>query len=98
QRIKPLIDEPDDIELRDAYHEILKVTSGIVFKEGTFALFDSKVYGVVAFIRQTADRTVAYLGQISDAWHKFNSFPVDMTPLARAIGAESELRLTNLLT
>ncbi|HKP85145.1 MAG TPA: alpha-amylase family glycosyl hydrolase, partial [Blastocatellia bacterium] len=98
QRIKPLLDEPADAELREAYSKILGVTSEDVFKDGSFTLFESNVYGVVAFIRQGAGRTVAYLGQISEAWHKFNSFPVDVTPLARAIGAQSRFRLTNLLT
>ena len=97
QRIKPLVDEPADLALREAYSQILKATSGDVFKDGAFQLFDSKVYGVVAFIRQSAEKTVAYLGQISDAWHKFNSFPADLTPLARAVGAQSQLRLTNLM-
>lgn len=98
QRIKPLLDEPADIELREAYSEILKLTSDDVFKNGSFALFESRVYGVVAFIRQSEQRTVVYLGQISDAWHKFNSFPVDMTSVAIAIGAQSRLKLINLMT
>jgi glycosidase len=98
QRIKPLTDEPVDMNLRRAYSEILKATSDDVFKLGSFSLFNANVYGVVAFIRQTAEKTVIYLGQISEAWHKFNSFPFDLTAAARAIGAERELHLKNLLT
>jgi glycosidase len=98
QRIKPLTSEPDDLELRGAYSDILKATSDDVFKQGSFSLFNANIYGVVAFIRQTPDKTVVYLGQISEAWHKFNSFPVDLSPVARAIEAESELQLKNLLT
>jgi len=98
QRIVPLVDEPVDLRLKQAYSEILKLTAEDVFKNGDFQLFDTGVYGVVAFIRRNAERTVVYLGQISDAWHKFNSVPIDLTSVARALTAQSHLQLTNLLT
>jgi Glycosidases len=98
QRIVPLVDEPDDLALKQSYSQILKLTSEDVFKNGDFQLFDTGVYGVVAFIRRSAERTVVYIGQISDAWHKFNSATIDLTPVARAIDAQSRLHLTNLLT
>jgi hypothetical protein len=41
---------------------------------------------------------IAYLGQISDAWHKFNSPRMDVSAVAREAGAESQLLLTNMLT
>ena len=69
-----------------------------VFKNGAFALFDSRVWGAVAFMRQDANSTVGYLAQISEAWHKFHSVAFDITPLARAIGASQQIAVTNLLT
>jgi hypothetical protein len=41
---------------------------------------------------------IAYLGQISDAWHKFNSPQMDVSAVAREAGAENQLLLTNTLT
>ncbi|MGA9770326.1 MAG: alpha-amylase family glycosyl hydrolase [Blastocatellia bacterium] len=98
QRIVPLLDEPEDFALKQSYWQILKLTSEDIFSTGDFQLFDTGVYGAVAFIRRSAERTVVYLGQISDAWHTFNSVPLDLTPVARALTAESSLHLTNLLT
>jgi hypothetical protein len=98
QRVKPLIEEPPDTTLREAYVRILKATSDEIFKSGDFSLFDCKVYGTVAFIRQNQGRVIAYIGQISDAWHKFNSASLNVSPIAQAIGAREYLRLTNLLT
>jgi uncharacterized protein (DUF2236 family) len=56
------------------------------------------VYGALGFIRQDRSRVVAYLSQISDAWHRLNSAQMDVSDLARAVGAPSQLRLVNLLT
>lgn len=97
QRVKPLIEEPVDAALKEAYLQILLATSDELFKSGEFMLFDCRAYGTVAFIRRNARRVVAYVAQISDAWHKFNSAPLDVTPLAQAAGAQGSLRLTNLL-
>ena len=98
QRIKPLEDEPADLSLSAAYKQILKSTSGDVFKEGEFALFDAGVYGVVSFMRRNAQRVVAYAGQISDAWHKFNGASLDISSLARTLGVNNSLRVTNIIT
>lgn len=98
QRIKPLTEEPEDTALKAAYTRILEVTSDSVFKEGDFALFDSGVYGALAFMRQSANRVVAYLGQLSDAWHKFNNAYMDISAIARSLEANDRLRVTNLLT
>jgi len=98
QRIKPLYDEAPDLALRQTYEQLLRLTSADVFKKGTFSLFDSRVWGAVACMRQDAERTVGYLAQISEAWHKFHSTAFDITPLARAIGASRQIAVTNLLT
>ncbi|MCI0485745.1 MAG: hypothetical protein L0229_04005 [Blastocatellia bacterium] len=98
QRIKPLTEEPDDTELAVGYKRILEVTSDAVFREGDFALFDSRVYGAVSFMRSSERRVIAYLGQISDAWHKFNAAPFDISPLARRLNVTGHLRVTNLIT
>lgn len=98
QRIKPLTDEAPDPALHAAYKHLLTLTSAEVFKTGRFALFDSRVWGAVAFMRQDAERTVGYLAQISEAWHQFHSAAFDITPLARAVGASRQLAVTNLLT
>jgi glycosidase len=97
QRIKPLNNEHADIQLMSAYVKILTVTSQEVFKSGSFSPFDSGVWGAAAFMRQDAEHAVAYLGQISEAWHKFNSASFDVTPLARALGAGRLIRVTNLI-
>jgi glycosidase len=97
QRVKPLSDEHADLGLMTSYIKILTATSHEVFRSGAFKLFDSRVWGSVAFLRQDAERVAAYLGQISDAWHKFNGASFDITPLANAVGATLRLRVTNLL-
>ncbi|HSE97826.1 MAG TPA: alpha-amylase family glycosyl hydrolase [Blastocatellia bacterium] len=97
QRIKPLSQEHADLALMTAYIKILTATSHEVFRSGAFQLFDSRVWGAVSFIRENAERVVAYLGQISDAWHRFNGASFDITPLARAVGAGNRMRVSNLL-
>lgn len=97
QRIKPLTEEPADSELKEAYIRLLKITRDDVFKTGEFQLFDPGVYGTLGFIRKDHRRIVAYLSQISDAWHRFNSPPMNISPVAREAGARGSIRLTNLL-
>lgn len=97
QRIKPLIEEPADVELRASYVQLLKITTDDVFRKGDFELFDPGVYGALGFIRKDHRRVIAYLGQISDAWHKFNAPRMDVSAVARAVGGQSQLRMTNLL-
>ena len=98
QRIKPLIEETPDVGLRDSYVQLLKTTTDDVFKNGDFDLFDPEVYGALGFIRTDRRRVIAYLGQISDCWHKFNAPAMNVSSVARRAGAQSQLRLTNLLT
>ena len=97
QRITPLTDEAPDIACRDAYRKLLKVTADDVFKNGDFHLFDPNVYGAIGLVRSDRQRVVGYLAQISDAWHKFNSPPMNVSNIALKAGAGSKLRLTNLL-
>ena len=97
QRIIPLTDEPTDDGLSDGYVQLLKVTSDDVFKNGDFELFDPAVYGAIGLIRKDRNRVIVYLGQISDAWHTFNSPLMDVSSVARIIGAQNQIRLTNLL-
>ena len=98
QRIRPLVDEAPDAALRATYEQLLRLTSADVFRDGTFSLFDSRVWGAVTFMRQDAERTVGYLAQISEAWHKFHSAAFDITPLARAVSATHRINVTNLMT
>ena len=97
QRIRPLTEEPADAGLRDSYVQLLKITADDVFKRGDFELFDPGVYGTLGFIRKDQRRVIAYLGQISEAWHRFNSPQMDVSAVAREAGAQSQLCLTNLL-
>jgi glycosidase len=98
QRIKPLTDETADVALKDSYVQLLKITNCDVFKRGDFEIFDPGVYGALGFIRKDQSRVIVYLGQISPAWHNFTSTQLDVSPVARAADAHSQLRLTNLLT
>jgi glycosidase len=98
QRIKPLTDEPVDLLLREAYAQLLKVTRDDVFKTGDFRLFDPGVYGAIGFTRSNNQRVIAYLAQISEAWHRFNAPPINVSAIAYEVGASSQMRLTNLLT
>jgi glycosidase len=98
QRIRPLTDETTDIALRNSYVQLLRITADDVFKTGGLKLFDPGVYGALGFIRKDEHRVVGYLGQISDGWHKFNSPQMNISEVARAAGAQGQLRLTNLLT
>src|SRR5262249_32261805 len=98
QRLKPLLDEAPDLALQAAYRHLLSLTSAEVFKTGRFALFDCRVWGTVAFMRQGTGGTVGYMAQISEAWHHFHSASFDISPLAQAIGADRQITVTNLLT
>lgn len=97
QRIKPLTNEPADVSLRASYTQLLRITRDGVFEDGAFHLFDPGVYGAFGFIRNNDRRVIIYLAQISEAWHKFNSPQMDVSAVAREVGAISQLRLTNLL-
>ncbi len=97
QRIRPLTEEPADAALRESYVQLLRVTADDVFEKGELHLFDPGVYGALGFVRKDGRRVVAYLGQISDCWHKFNSPQMDISAVAHEAGAQRELRLTNLL-
>ena len=98
QRIRPLMDEPPDNALRDSYVQLLRITADDLFKVGGLQLFDPGIYGALGFIRKDEHRVVAYLGQISDCWHRFNSPQMNISEVATAAGAKGQLRLTNLLT
>jgi len=97
QRLRPLTDEPADPILKQSYEEILAVTSQDVFRHGSFQSFDCGVWGTVSFLRQDATRVVAYIGQISQGWHKFYNTPLDLSHPGHAIGATGRLQITNLL-
>jgi hypothetical protein len=98
QRIKPLTDEPVDPQLRESYSQLLKITRDEVFKDGDFRLFDPGVYGAMGFTRSNNQRVIAYLAQVSEAWHRFNAPPMNVSAIAYEVGASSQLRLRNLLT
>ena len=97
QRIIPLTAEAPDEVLRQAYASLLTATSQKVFREGTLQFFDTGVYGVVSFMRKDTDQAVAYMGQISEAWHKFGSTILDITPVARTVALGHFVRVINLL-
>ena len=98
QRIKPLEDEPVDLSLRESYAQLLKVTRDEVFKDGDFRLFEAGVYGTVGFTRSNNHRVIAYIAQISEAWHRFNGPAMNLSAIAYEVGASGQMRLTNLLT
>jgi glycosidase len=97
QRINPLTDEQDDIELKTAYEQVLNTTKQEVFRKGDFQLFNNGIEGAIAFSRSHAGRTIIYLGQISDAWHQFSSVPQNITPPAGADHLQGQVQVTNLL-
>ncbi|MEK6302844.1 MAG: alpha-amylase family glycosyl hydrolase [Acidobacteriota bacterium] len=98
QRVKPLTNEPPDQQLRAAYEQLLQVTAEPTFRNGDFENFNAEVFGVIAFMRNDGRRVVAYVGQVADAWHRFNSTPLNVTAIARVLGAVGPLQLTDLLT
>ena len=98
QRTRPLNQELPDPALKQSCIQLLRVTNEDVFKKGEFQLFDPGVYGAIGFIRRDQQRVVVYLGQISEAWHRFNAPQMNLSQVARAVGEQSQLRLTSLLT
>lgn len=98
QRVKPLTSEPPDPQLRAAYEQLLEVTSQAAFRDGDFQTFNAEAFGLIAFIRKDRGRVIAYIGQVSDSWHSFDSVPLNVSAIARAAGAEQQVRLKNLLT
>lgn len=98
QRIRPLEPVVVDEELRRSYYDLLRVTADPLFSQGDFTPFETGVYGMVSFVRKSGGRVVAYLGQIADAWHTFESVELNVAELARIVNADSRLRLTNLFT
>ena len=97
QRLQPLTEEQDDVALKAGYHQLLTITKAEVFRKGDFALFDTGVYGIVSFCRYTPERMIAYIGQISNAWHRLNSVPINLTALTDILGISGDLRITNLI-
>lgn len=97
QRIRPLVNEVPDVSLRESYARLLKITDDDVFRNGELQLFDPGVYGALGLIRREQRRVVAFLAQISEAWHKFNSPQMNVSAVARASGAQRAMRVTNLL-
>jgi hypothetical protein len=97
QRVHPLTDEQDDLELKAIYEKLLTITKDEVFSKGDFQMFEDDAEGTVSFMRHTNKRVVAYLGQIADAWHPFNAIPLNLTKLAQTLGAKSHIRITDLL-
>lgn len=97
QRLRPLTEEVDNERLQAAYTALLQATRDAVFQSDEYQLFDTGVYGTVAFFRQSPARLVAYIGQIADAWHQFNAAPLQVTALAEAAGIQGDLTITNLL-
>ncbi len=97
QILKPRLDEPVDLQLSADYRQLLQITSRDVFKRGSFELFEKGMYGVVSFIRRDDNTAIAYLGQVSDAWHRFNSVQLDLQALAKSAAASRYVRVTNLL-
>jgi glycosidase len=97
QRVTPLTDEPPDEQLRTAYEQLLQVTAQSAFRDGDFETFNTGVFGVIAFVRKNGERVIAYIGQIGDAWHAFDTTVIDVSAIARAVGAGRQLRLSNLL-
>jgi hypothetical protein len=97
QKLKPDNQEPNDIGLKRSYEALLGLTSDEVFQKGSFVLFNSGADSVISFIRQDTRRTIAYLGQVAESGRPFHSLVLNVTPLARSIGATRHLRLTNLL-
>jgi hypothetical protein len=97
QRIKPLTQEAPDVQLRESYMQLLKVTADDVFKKGNFQLFDPGIYGALGFIRKDERRLIAFLAQISEAWHRFNAPAMNISAVANEAGAQPVLRVTNLL-
>lgn len=97
ERVKPLTEEPVDFELKESYANLLTITAEDVFKTGEFHLFDPGVYGALGFIRKNDRRVIAYLSQVSDAWHRFNAPQMNVSTVASFAGARASVRLTNLL-
>jgi glycosidase len=97
QRIRPLTDEPVDLSLKESYAQLLSVTNNEIFMNGDFRLFEPGVYGAIGFTRSNNHRVVAYIAQISEAWHRFNAPPMNVSAIAYEVGASSQMRLTNLL-
>jgi hypothetical protein len=77
--------------------QLLKVTADDVFKKGNFQLFDPGIYGALGFIRKDERRLIAFLAQISEAWHRFNTPAMNISAVANEAGAQPALRVTNLL-
>jgi glycosidase len=98
QRLKPVQAQIVDPKLRDSYQQLLLVTRDPVFAQGRLTLLETGIYGVVSFARSNSHRVVAYVGQISDAWHKFSLVALNVTDLAKLVGATNRMRLTNLIT
>ena len=99
QRLKPVTPELPDENLKRDYLRLLSITGDDVFTTGELIAFDTGAFGVISFARiGDGERAVAYLGQISEAWHSFELQSLDVTALARMLGAVEQIRLTNLLT
>lgn len=84
--------------MKASYAQLLKVTADEAFKNCDVELLNPGVYGALGFISKGRRRVIPYIAQISDAWRNFNAPPINVAAIARAVGANSRLRRTDLLS
>jgi hypothetical protein len=98
QLIKPRTNEVPDTALRADYEQLLILASDEVFQSGSFHRFDCGSPEVISFMRQDETKLIAYLGAVGGTPQPFAHTVLDISAIARAIGASSSVRVTNLLT
>jgi glycosidase len=89
--------EQPERQLQEAYEALLTCTSDPLFDNGEFRILSSPDPGVVAFLRSSVEKTVIYAGQIGGDASEFQRSEIDITEVARAVGADDAVILKSLL-
>ena len=97
QRLRPVIEETPDENLKADYRKLLEITRAEVFRNGSFQLLEGGPEGVVGFVRQHQNRTIVYVGQIGER-SNLASASLDLTRFVKSDAQGTRLRVIDLFT
>ena len=89
QRVTPLTMSPGPAP-PNRIQQLLRVTAQPSSATATWRLSHGYIWSD-CFYEEKGERVIAYLGQISRRWHAFDTTAIDVSAIARAVGAGQHL-------